>query len=294
MNSVLHPVIPAGAYDDFLPGALERARQQRRWEPADGPLPALYLSHGAPMLLNDPVWLRQLLEWAQSLPGPRAILIVSAHWESAPLMLSAPAANTPLVYDFGGFDPRYYALTYPTPDASALSRRVAALMPDASPVYQHPRRGLDHGAWIPLMAMYPLADLPVLQLSMPTQDPASLIGIGARLRPLRDEGIMVIGSGFMTHGLPFLTADMTTLGRVPGWSSDFDAWAASALDRGDVDELAAFRSRAPGMPYAHPTPDHFLPLFVTLGASGDPGGQIMTAIDGYQIGLAKRSFQTVG
>jgi 4,5-DOPA dioxygenase extradiol len=292
MTSVFHPAVPAGAYDEFLPGALERAKKQRKWTPADGPLPAFYLSHGAPLLLNDPVWMRQLLDWAQSLPKPKAILIISAHWESAPLTLSAPGANTPLVYDFGGFPQRYYTLKYPTPDATALSRRVAALMPDSDPVYQHPSRGLDHGAWIPMLAMYPLADVPVLQLSMPTQDPASLIGIGARVQSLRDEGVMVIGSGFMTHGLPFLTREMTTLGSVPGWSSDFDAWAADALARGDVDELAAFKSRAPGMPYAHPTPDHFLPLFVTLGASGDPGGPIQTAIDGYQIGLAKRSFQT--
>jgi 4,5-DOPA dioxygenase extradiol len=292
MTSVFYPAVPAGAYDEFLPGALERARGQREWTPADGPLPAFYLSHGAPPLLNDPLWLRQLLDWAQSLPKPKAILIVSAHWESAPLMLSAPGANTPLVYDFGGFDQRYYTMKYATPDATALSRRVAALMPDSDPVYQHPSRGLDHGAWIPLMAMYPLADVPVLQLSMPTQNPASLLGIGARVQSLRDEGVLVIGSGFMTHGLPFITREMTTLGTVPGWSSDFDAWAADALARGDVDELAAFKSHAPGMPYAHPTADHFVPLFVTLGASGNPAGPIQTAIDGYQIGFAKRSFQT--
>jgi 4,5-DOPA dioxygenase extradiol len=294
MTSVFHPAVPAGAYDEFLPGALDRAKQQHEWTPADGPLPALYLSHGAPLLLNDPAWLRQLLGWAQSLPKPKAILIISAHWESAPLTLSAAGANTPLVYDFGGFHERYYTMKYPTPDATALSRRVAALMPGSDPVYQHPSRGLDHGAWIPLMAMYPLADVPVLQLSMPTRAPAGLIDIGFRVRSLREEGVMVIGSGFMTHGLPFLTEEMTTLGSVPGWSSDFDQWAADALARGDVDELAAFKSRAPGMPYAHPTPDHFLPLFVTLGASGDPEGPIKTAIDGYQIGLAKRSFQTAG
>ena len=292
MISPMYPAVPAGAYDEFLPGALDRAQKQREWTPADGPLPALYLSHGAPMLLNDPVWMRQLLDWAQSLPKPKAILMISAHWESAPLMLSAPGAKTPLVYDFGGFPQRYYTMKYPTPDATALSRRVAALMPDSDPVYQHPSRGLDHGAWIPLLAMYPLADVPVLQLSMPTQHPGSLIGIGARVQSLREEGVLVVGSGFMTHGLPFFTRDMIELGSVPGWSSDFDAWAADALARGDVDELAAFKSRAPGMPYAHPTPDHFLPLFVTLGASGDPEGPVKTAIDGYQVGLAKRSFQT--
>jgi len=291
--SIINPEVPAGAYDEFLPGALERARTQRAWTPADGPLPALYLSHGAPPLFDDALWLRQLLDWAQALPKPKAVLIVSAHWEAAPLCLSASEAHTPLVYDFGGFHPRYYAMKYETPDATALAYQVAAMMPDGEPLYQHPRRGLDHGAWVPLMAMYPLADVPVLQLSMPTHDPAKLIEIGSRLAELRAEGVLVIGSGFMTHGLRSITQDMLMFGTVPGWSSDFDTWAAEALARGDVEELAAFRTRAPGMPQAHPTPDHFLPLFVTLGASGHPDRPVRTTIDGYMIGFAKRSFETV-
>lgn len=282
---------PAAAYDAFLPGALRRARTQRAWTPDDGPLPALYLSHGAPPLFDDGPWLRQLFDWAQSLPKPRSILIVSAHWEDAPLMLSAPGAGTPLVYDFGGFHPRYFTMTYSTPDASALARRVAAAMPDTDPIHQHPSRGLDHGAWIPLMAMYPLADIPVLQMSMPTEDPGKLLALGTRLRELRAEGVLVIGSGFMTHGLPFLTQEML-LGHVPSWSSDFDLWVAEALARGDVDELAAFRDRAPGMPYAHPTVEHYVPLFVTLGAADQADQPTTTVIDGYAVGFAKRSFQT--
>ncbi|WP_030440239.1 dioxygenase family protein [Actinoplanes subtropicus] len=292
MSSIFDPAVPAGAYDEFLLEALPAARAQRDWTPADGPLPALYLSHGAPPLFDDGPWLRQLFAWAQSMPRPRAVLIVSAHWESAPLMLSAPAARTPLVYDFGGFHPRYYGMKYPTPDASALARRVAGAMPGAEPVHQHPSRGLDHGAWVPLMAMYPLADVPVLQLSMPTHDPSRLLALGARLRSLRAEGVLVIGSGFMTHGLPFITREMMS-GQIPAWSADFDAWVGDALARGDVDTLANYR-RAPGMPYAHPTPDHYLPLFVTLGAATDPEAPVRTAIDGYMMGFAKRSFQTVG
>jgi 4,5-DOPA dioxygenase extradiol len=294
MTDLLHPAIPAGAYDDFRPGALPRARAQRDWTPADGPLPALYLSHGAPPLFDDGPWLRQLFEWAQALPRPKCILIISAHWEAAPLMLSAPAAHTPLVYDFGGFHPRYYAMTYDTPDATALARRVAGAMPGREPVHQHPSRGLDHGAWVPLMAMYPLGDIPVLQLSIPTHDPGRLLELGARLRGLRAEGVLVIGSGFMTHGLPFITRETVTRGAVPAWSAEFDAWAGDALDRGDVDELAAYAARAPGMPYAHPTPDHFIPLFITLGAGDDPGRPVRTTIDGYMMGFAKRSFQTTG
>jgi 4,5-DOPA dioxygenase extradiol len=195
---------------------------------------------------------------------------------------------------FGGFHPRYYRMTYPTPDATALARRVAGAMPDGEHVHQHPSRGLDHGAWVPLMAMYPLADIPVLQLSMPTQDPWRLIEIGSRLRPLREEGVLVVGSGFMTHGLRFMTREMVMDGAVSAWSSDFDGWAADALARGDVAELAAYRTRAPGMPYAHPTADHYIPLFVTLGAADRPDGTVDTTIDGYTIGFSKRSFQTGG
>ena len=206
-------------------------------------MPALYLSHGAPPVFDDAHWIGQLFAWSQSMPKPTAVLIVSAHWESAPLSLSASAAGTPLVYDFGGFARRYYEMTYATPDASALAARVAALMPDTEPVHEHASRGLDHGAWVPLKVMYPYGDVPVLQLSMPTHDPERLMDIGRRLRPLREEGVLVIGSGFMTHGLPFLTADMVEHNAVPGWSSDFDAWGADALARGDVDTLADFRRR---------------------------------------------------
>jgi len=249
-------------------------------------MPALYIGHGAPPLLDDPLWSAQLRELAASLPRPRAILIVSAHWESAPVSLSA--SGVPLVYDFGGFDQKYYRVTYQTPDASSLAARVAAAMPDNEPVHQHPSRGLDHGAWVPLKIMYPEADIPVVQMSLPTQDPGRLLELGRRLRTLRDEGVLVIGSGFMTHGLPFLT-DWRLDADAPGWSVDFDAWAAAAISRGDIDELASYKSKAPGMPYAHPTVEHYTPLFVTLGAATDPETPAEQIIDGFWMGLSKRS-----
>jgi 4,5-DOPA dioxygenase extradiol len=289
-RSIFDPLVPAGAYDAFYADGAARSAGQRRWQPSDGALPALYIGHGAPPLLDDAEWMSQLSAWALTMPKPRAVLIVSAHWEAAPLMLSAPGAGTPLVYDFGGFAARYYTLTYPTPDATAFALEVASLMPDASPAHQHPSRGLDHGAWVPLKIMYPLADVPVLQLSLPTSDPSALLSLGARLRPLRESGVLVIGSGFLTHGLPFLTSSAITDGVTPGWSAEFDLWAASALGRGDVEELSRYRG-APGMPYAHPSADHFLPLFVTLGAASDPEQPVRTVIDGYWMGLAKRSFQ---
>jgi 4,5-DOPA dioxygenase extradiol len=251
-------------------------------------MPALYIGHGAPPLLDDPLWSGQLAAWARDLPRPSAVLIVSAHWESAPVVLSADRA--PLVYDFGGFDPKYYRMTYETPPATALAQRVAAMMPRSEPVHQHPSRGLDHGAWVPLKIMYPEADVPVLQMSLPTHDPVRLLELGRRLRPLRDEGVLIIGSGFLTHGLPFLE-EFRIDAAAPGWSADFDAWAGEALARGDVDTLAAYRTAAPGMPYAHPTVEHYTPLFVTLGAATDPEEPGEQVIDGFWMGLSKRSLQ---
>jgi 4,5-DOPA dioxygenase extradiol len=251
-------------------------------------MPALYIGHGAPPLLDDPVWSAQLKQLAADLPRPKAVLIVSAHWESAPLSLSASGAGVGLVYDFGGFAERYYRMTYQTPDATALAQRIMSMMPDSEPVHQHASRGLDHGAWVPLKLMYPEADIPVLQMSLPTHDPYKLLTLGSRLRELRDEGVLIIGSGFLTHGLPYLT-EFRIDAKAPGWSVDFDHWAAEALSRGDVAELAAYRTNAPGMPYAHPTVEHYTPLFVTLGAASDaetPGEQV---IDGYWMGLSKRS-----
>lgn len=291
MNSPLHPQVAGGAFDAFLRDAAPASRGQRAWTPSDGAMPGLYLSHGAPPLFDDPLWISQLFGWSQALPKPTAILIVSAHWEAAPLSLSASAAGTPLVYDFGGFHPRYFQMTYSTPDASALAARVTAAMPATERVHQHGSRGLDHGAWVPLKIMYPYADVPVLQLSMPTHDPARLLDLGRRLRPLREEGVLVIGSGFMTHGLPFLTREMFSGNLVPSWSADFDNWAAEALARGDVDTLADYRNKAPGLPYAHPTVEHYTPLFVTLGAAAMAEQPVQTTVVGYQFGLSKRSFQ---
>lgn len=291
MTSLLNPAIPGGAFDDFLRSQAPASKGRPQWNSADGPMPALYLGHGAPPLFDDATWITELFTWSQTLPRPTAILIVSAHWEAAPLSLTASAANTPLVYDFSGFHPRYFQMTYPTPDASALSRRVTALMPSTEPVHEHPSRGLDHGSWVPLKIMYPDGDIPVLQLSLPSHNPTRLLDLGRRLAPLREEGVLIIGSGFLTHGLPFLTREMMEHNQVPGWSADFDAWAADALARGDVDTLASYRTSAPGMPYAHPSVEHFTPLFVTLGAATQPGQPVENVIKGFQLGLSKRSFQ---
>ena len=253
-------------------------------------MPALYLGHGAPPLLEDAEWLGELKGWADSLPRPRQILIVSAHWQTAPLALSA-TRRVPLVYDFYGFPAHYYEMTYDAPGAPELAATVKGLMPSNEPVLERPSRGLDHGAWVPLKAMYPEADIPVLQMSMPDLDPEHLFEVGRRLAPLRDEGVLIVGSGFMTHGLPYVHEYFMGKPGAPQWSIDFDQWATEALDRGDIDTLFAFRDKAPGMPYAHPTVEHFAPLFVTLGAVARPDDRPDYAIEGYAYGLSKRSFE---
>ena len=246
-------------------------------------LPTLYLSHGAPPLADDRLWTGQLAAWSKDLPKPKAILMVSAHWEEAPLSLSA-TTTVPLVYDFGGFPERYYQVRYAAPGAPALADRVRQLI--GSQVHDVPDRGLDHGAYVPLVEMYPDADVPVLQMSMPTLDPERLLEIGRKLAPLRDEGVLIIGSGFFTHNLSAMRA-----AGIPEWSAEFDDWGHRALDSGDLDSLLDFQHKAPAGRLAHPRTEHFAPLFVTLGAAEDEMSSQRTVIDGFWHGLAKRSIQ---
>ncbi|MCW5253748.1 MULTISPECIES: dioxygenase [unclassified Streptomyces] len=251
-------------------------------------MPALYLSHGAPPLADDPVWPGELAAWAAGLPRPRAILVVSAHWEEAPLALGA-VRTVPLVHDFWGFPEHYYRVRYGAPGAPDLADSVRKLLrAPGIPVQDVPERGLDHGAYVPLVEMYPDADIPVLQVSMPTLDPAGLMEIGRRLAPLRDEGVLIVGSGFFTHNLAALRHS-----GVPAWSSEFDDWGRRALDAGDVDALLDFARTSPSGALAHPRTEHFAPLFVTLGAA-DATGELdrgRSVIDGFWMGLAKRSVQ---
>ena len=252
-----------------------------------GRMPALYLSHGAPPLADDALWTRQLADWARELPKPKSVLMVSAHWESAPLALGA-TTTVPLTYDFWGFDDRYYQVHYPAPGAPELASDVRKLLRAAgTPVEDIPDRGLDHGAYVPLVEMYPDADVPVLQVSMPTLDPQGLYEVGRKLAPLRDEGVLIVGSGFFTHNLRALSPD----GRVQPVMAEFDHWGSEALARGDVDALLDFQHQAPAAHQAHPRTEHFAPLFVTLGAAGGDLTAARSVIDGFWLGLAKRSIQ---
>jgi 4,5-DOPA dioxygenase extradiol len=251
-------------------------------------MPVLYLSHGAPPLADDPVWPGELAAWSATLPRPRAILVVSAHWEEAPLTLGA-TTTVPLYYDFWGFDDKYYSVTYPAPGAPALAADVRTLLhtPD-HPVQESPDRGLDHGAYVPLVEMFPDADVPTLQISMPSLDPRVLYDVGRRLAPLREQGVLILGSGFTTHNLRAMTGPG---GGTPSWSAEFDDWAQRTVAAGEVDALIDFAAKAPAARMAHPRTEHWAPLFVSLGASHASGDRGVSTVDGFWWGLSKRSWQ---
>jgi len=251
--------------------------------------PAIYLGHGAPPLVDDELWPRQLAEWAAGMPRPKAILVVSAHWESAPVTVGA-TRTVPLVYDFYGFPQRYYGITYPAPGAPHVAERVKKMLGDLTSVREDPSRGLDHGAYMPLLFMYPKADVPVLQVSMPSKDPVALMEMGRRLAPLRDEGVLIMGSGFMTHSFEAIRDVMS--GRPqPHAVVEFDRWAAEALARRDIDTLVDYRAKAPAASYAHRTVDHFVPLFIAVGASLGGDAAPKTAIEGFWMANSKRSVE---
>ncbi|WP_067689878.1 dioxygenase family protein [Nocardia jejuensis] len=248
-------------------------------------MPVLYLSHGAPPLADHARWPAELAAWSSELPRPTAILIISAHWEAAPIAFGA-TTTVPLTYDFGGFPEKYYRVRYAAPGAPALAAKVRALL--GSGVAEVPDRGLDHGAYVPLKEMYPDADVPVLQLSMPTLDPTRLLEIGRTLAPLREEGVLIVGSGFFTHNLRALTADDE---HAHGFMAEFDAWGREALAENDLDALLDFENKAPAAHLAHPRTEHFAPLFVSLGAGEADLDRQRTVIDGYWLGLSRRSIQ---
>ena len=175
MDEELKPSAPAPDAD--VAAAAELVGRRAAGAQAEGRMPAVYLGHGAPPLVDDPLWVAQLGAWGRALPRPHAILMVSAHWEAAPATLGATRDGVPLVYDFYGFPERYYETRYPAPAAPELAARVRDLLAPEQ-VAEHPQRGLDHGAYVPLLVMYPEADVPVLQLSLPNLDPLRLFALG--------------------------------------------------------------------------------------------------------------------
>jgi 4,5-DOPA dioxygenase extradiol len=241
-------------------------------------MPALFVSHGAPTtaLQTGGAFARALRSFAARTPRPRAIAMVSAHWESRVPQATGSAAPT-LIYDFGGFAPELYQIRYPCPGAPDLARRIAALVPGT---VIDERRGLDHGAWTPLRLMYPEADLPVVQVAL-AGDPRAL---GRALAPLRDEGVLLIGSGGAVHNLRRVDLSSEDAPVQP-WAREFDDWLGKSVSALNVD-----LSQAPGAQLAAPTPEHFDPLLVVI-ATAQPGERAVPVYQGFQYAtLSMRSF----
>lgn len=233
-------------------------------------LPTLFLSHGSPMLaLRDSPARRFLQGLGASLARPEAILVVSAHWETmhAPAVSLAPQPGT--MHDFGGFPRALFEIRYPAPGAPAVAERAAALLEGAGvAVGRSAVRGLDHGAWVPLSLMYPDADVPVAQISIVHgASPAEHERMGLALAALRSEGVLVVGSGSLTHNL-YEFRGQAIDAPAPDWVSGFEEWMKARLDAGDRAALLDYRRAAPHAERNHPTEEHLLPLFVAMGAAG--------------------------
>jgi 4,5-DOPA dioxygenase extradiol len=227
-------------------------------------IPALFVSHGAPTLAIDPgATGKALAELGKTLPRPNAILVISAHWDTvAPRVSAAPKPET--IHDFGGFPEVLYTLQYPAPGAPALATRVAALLARAD-IAIDPDRGLDHGAWVPLRFSYPNADIPVTQLSLQSRlGAAHHYRVGQALAPLRDEGVLILGSGGIVHNLRQL--NWSGGGEPEGWAYQFAEWMAGHVAANDIDALLDYRTQAPNAAQSHPTEEHLMPFYVALGA----------------------------
>jgi len=283
-------------------------------------VPVIFLAHGAPYFMDDngemigpdallsagpgsgeavsveqtsPLGLTNLFselhEWANDLPRPKSVLMLSAHWKARPLTIGA-TRTVPLIYDFYGFPEPFYQVEYAAPGAPELAQRVKELIGMSQPLAEEPDRGLDHGAYVPMVAMYPDADVPVLQVSLPTMDAPTLFELGRTLASLREEGVLIVGSWFITHNLR--AADPRPNAPTPSWASEFDSWSAEVMTNRDADLMVNYRERAPGVQYALPTHEHFVPAVVALGATIDQPGDTAFPIEGFVMGsLTKRSVQ---
>ena len=245
--------------------------------------PVLFVSHGAPTLaLDGGAWAAALSEWAGTLAGVQAIVMVSAHWEQAgPVrVMAAPAPET--MHDFGGFPDALYQMRYPAPGQPELAARVAGLLRAGGlEVELDSHRPLDHGAWVPLRAAFPEARIPVVQVSLPAQrDPQLVFELGRLHSPLRQEGILLAGSGGIVHNLRLLN---WSGGAGPDpWAVGFERWVAERLAQGETGRLFDAASQAEGYPKAVPTPEHFDPLYFAVGAAGS--SPVQSVYDGWSHG----------
>ncbi len=232
-------------------------------------LPTLFLSHGSPMHALEPgpagiAWAKM----ARELPRPKAVLMVSAHWDTAlPMLTGNPRPQT--IHDFGGFPEELYKIQYHSPGAPEIAARAAALLKAAGLTAGIDGcRGIDHGAWVPLLRMYPDADVPVVQLSVQTErGVAHHWHLGEAIAPLADEGVLIVGSGHVTHNLRDWMMNMRHPAPLP-YVGQFAEWLAGRFAAHDRDAVIAYRERAPDAARAHPTEEHFVPLLTAWGAAG--------------------------
>ena len=254
-----------------------------------GRMPILFVGHGSPKnAIEDNVWSRGFRGLARTLPRPRAVLAVSAHWYVAGTFLT-DAEHPETIHDFGGFPDALYRVEYPAPGDPALARRVAGLLAGRKAALSA-EWGIDHGTWSVLVHLLPAADVPVVQLSLDGRlPPAEHLALGRALAPLRDEGVLILASGNLVHNLSeafsaWRRGDAAT----PPWAERFDAGVARALAGRDL----AFLERAlsgPDGERAHPTPDHYLPLLYASGASAE-GDEVTFPVTGFDMGsLSMRS-----
>ena len=236
-------------------------------------MPTVFISHGAPdMELTHPPVSAFLSEITQSMPRPETILCISAHWETDQPTLSGTSAPE-VIHDFFGFAQELYTMTYPAPGDPSLANEVQrTLSARGINTTIDPRRGLDHGAWVPLRLMYPTADIPVLQLSVqPTLPPEHHLQLGRLLQPLRDRDVLILGSGGVTHNLREFHSHCIDAPPVDK-AAAFDHWLEDCVTSGREQEVLQYDAYGPHAKWNHPSVEHFLPLFVPLGASGgEPG-----------------------
>jgi len=228
--------------------------------------PSVFLSHGSPMHALQPGPAGEAWKaLGDRLARPRAILIASAHWETDAPMLTG-SAKPQTIHDFYNFPEPLYRLRYPAPGEPELARRAQALLREAGfGASIDGTRGLDHGAWAPLLYMYPEADIPVVQISVqPALGPRHHVRLGKAVRPLAQEGVLIIGSGHMTHNLRDWARGA---GQPAPYAREFQAWVFDKLSQQDMEDLVEYRSRSPHGVRAHPTDEHFLPFFFALGAA---------------------------
>lgn len=249
-------------------------------------MPTLFISHGSPMLaIEDSAAHRFLLGLGTTLPRPKAIIVISAHWESMGGQAVSLASHPETMHDFGGFPEALFEISYPAPGAPVAAARAAELLEQAGfDVERSATRGLDHGAWAPLRLMYPEADIPVAQISLRRgASPTESAHMGKALHTLREEGVLIIGSGSLTHNLYALRGGSIDAD-VPSWVSDFAAWMQARLQTNQREALLDYRAQAPFAVRNHPTEEHLLPLFVAMGAAGE-GAKVERLHASYEYGV---------